>query len=76
MDEFAAVQASIGKTGVPGWWEKFDFSDEQMERLRAAGQNPSISHRAISIVLGNWGYKVSPQQVGNWRRTVLGTVLR
>ena len=76
MDEFSAVQASIGKTGVRGWWEKYDFSDQQMDRLVAAGRDPAISHRAISIVLGNWGYKVSPQQVGNWRRSVLGTVLR
>lgn len=76
MDEFAAVQASIGKTGVPGWWEKFDFSDDQLQRLEAAGRDLTISHRAISIVLGNWGFKVSPQQVGNWRRSVLGTVLR
>ena len=76
MDEFREVQAGLGKPGTLGWWEKLDLTPEQAEALDVAGRDLSISHRAISIVLGRWGVKVSAVQVGHWRRTVLGAVRR
>lgn len=76
MDEFAQVQSELGKPGVLGWWERLDLPDEKRQQLFDAGADPSISHRAISIVLSRWGLKVSPMQVGHWRRSVLGTVRR
>ena len=71
LDEFRKVQSSLGTPGVRGWWERARpvLSDEQWESLMAAGRDWSISHRAISVVLSDWGVKVSPQQVGHWRRT-------
>jgi hypothetical protein len=76
VDEFRQVQSELGKPGTLGWWEKLDISPEQSEALEQAGRDVSISHRAISIVLGRWGVKVSAVQVGHWRRTVLGAVRR
>jgi hypothetical protein len=37
-----------------------------------AARSRGISHRAISIVLGNWGFDVSAAKVGHWRRTHVG----
>jgi hypothetical protein len=34
-----------------------------------AGKDRRISHRVISIVLGQWGFEVTPAQVGHWRRS-------
>jgi len=76
MNEFEEVQAGLGKPGVLGWWERLDLSPEKTEALETAGRDISISHRAISIVLERWGYKVSAVQVGHWRRTILGAVRR
>jgi hypothetical protein len=76
VDEFKQVQAGLGKPGTLGWWERLELPPEQAEALDAAGRDPSISHRAISIVLERWGVKVSAVQVGHWRRTVLGAVRR
>lgn len=71
MNEFEEVQAGLGKPGTRGWWERYKFSPEQAEALDQAGRDSAISHRTISIVLGRWGFEVSPVQVGHWRRTVL-----
>lgn len=76
MDEFEQAQAQIGKPGVAGWWERLDLTDQQKHDLERAGRNLAISHRAISIVLGQWGFDVNPVQVGHWRRSVLGTARR
>lgn len=76
MDEFRQVQSELGKPGTAGWWELLDLPEDKRESLEAAGADPTISHRAISVVLGRWGVKVSQQQVGHWRRTVLGEVRR
>jgi len=76
VDEFREVQAGLSKPGTLGWWERYEFTPEQTEALEQAGRDGSISHRAISIVLGRWGFKVSAVQVGHWRRTVLGAARR
>ena len=70
MDEFAAVQ-SEAKAGTRGWWEHVlpELSDEQAEKLKDAAKSRTISHRTISIVLGQWGFDVTQAQVGHWRRT-------
>lgn len=70
MDEFIQVQQQTGAPGVTGWWGRVlpTLTPEQVESLDQAADSPDISHRTISIVLGRWGHKVSPGQVGHWRR--------
>lgn len=70
MDEFLEVQAQGQKPGTVGWWERVmpELTEEQVASLNRAAGNPAISHRTISIVLGNWGFEVSPAAVGHWRR--------
>ena len=72
VDEFAEAQQSLSKPGVAGWWDRAPFSDEQWARLNAAADDPSISRRAIAIVLASWGMDVSVTQVGYWRQTRVG----
>jgi len=71
LDEFVEAQASLKGPGAAGWWDRVlpELTGEQLESLEQAAANRSISHRAISIVLGKWGFKVSPAMVGHWRRT-------
>lgn len=77
MDEFAQVQSELKRpNGYRAWWETLNISDEQREQLLAAGANRAISHRAIHIVLQRWGCDVSIGQVGHWRRTHMGLLLR
>lgn len=70
MDEFLAVQQEAKGPGTGGWWDRVlpELSDEQVESLMGAARSRDISHRTISIVLGRWGFKVSPEMVGHWRR--------
>jgi hypothetical protein len=70
VDEFLEVQAGKRGPGVAGWWDDVlpRLSDEQAASLKQAATEPSISHRTISIVLGRWGFEVSPGAVGHWRR--------
>jgi len=74
VDEFVEVQASLKGPGTAGWWDRVlpDLTADQSESLHAAAADRNISHRAISIVLGKWGFKVSPAMVGHWRRTHVG----
>jgi hypothetical protein len=71
VDEFQAAQDAMGRPGVPGWWQDMPISADQYERLYQAAKNPTISHRAISSVLNDWGVKVTVGQVGHWRRNVV-----
>ena len=73
MDEFEQVQART-KPGVDGWWDRVlpELTPEQTEKFERAVASRSISHRTISIVLGQWGFDVSPAQVGHWRRSRVG----
>ena len=65
-----AVQAEAKGPGTGGWWDRVlpELTEEQSGSLYQAAQNRDISHRTISIVLGRWGFKVSPEMVGHWRR--------
>ena len=77
MDEFAQAQAELRRpNGYASWWQTIDLTDAQRESLFAAGRNPAISHRAIHTVLQRWGCDVTLGQVGHWRRTHLGMLLR
>ena len=70
MDEFEQAQAEA-RPGYVGWWEKVipQLTDEQQASLQKALRNRDITHTVISKVLGQWGHKVSYQQVGHYRRT-------
>ena len=74
MDEFLQVQAAKKGPGVAGWWEQVlpALSEKQRDDLREAAVSRNISHRTISIVLGQWGFDVSPASVGHWRRNYVG----
>ena len=77
MDEFRKAQEGLKRpNGYRAWWELLDITDEQRESLMAAGSDPTISHRAIFIVLERWGCQVTIGQIGHWRRTHLGMLLR
>jgi hypothetical protein len=71
FDEFEEVQRELGRPGVSGWWERVlpELTDKQADDLLNAADNAGISHRTISVVLGRWGHKVTPAQVGHWRRS-------
>jgi hypothetical protein len=73
LDEFVQVQGTVKPPGMLGWWETVipELTDEQADALGQAGRDRSISHRTISIVLDRWGHRVSPAQVGHWRRNVV-----
>lgn len=74
VDEFVEVQAQAKKPGTDGWWDRVipKLTEEQSESLRQAADNRDISHRTISVVLGRWGFEVTPAMVGHWRRTHVG----
>ena len=74
VDEFREVQAQSKKPGYAGWWDRVipELSEEQRQSLEQAGADRGISHRTISVVLGKWGFEVTPAMVGHWRRTHVG----
>lgn len=74
MDEFRLAQDGMRPPGVTGWWERIPTTldeDRQTQLVRAAA-DPTISHRAICLVLRQWGLDVTMAQVGHWRRTHVG----
>ena len=70
MNEFLEAQKRLKGPGTAGWWEAVlpQLSDEQRTSLEEAAAARNISHRAICVVLGRWGFEVTPAQVGHWRR--------
>jgi transposase len=68
LDEFLNVQASLPKGGHRWWWDHAGLSDAQRESVEQALARPDVSDKAVQIVLGNWGVKVTRQQVGHLRR--------
>ena len=70
VSEFQELQKSMKGPGTSGWWEHVmpELTAGQAADLVEAGKDRRISHRVISIVLGQWGYEVTPAQVGHWRR--------
>ena len=77
MDEFRRAQSELKRpNGYRAWWETIDVTDQQRADLEAAGADPTICHRAIHIVLKSWGHEVTVGQIGHWRRTHIGVMLR
>jgi hypothetical protein len=74
VDVFREVQAGMKAPGSSGWWEQAEaeLTPEQWTALLEAAAARDISHRAIAIVLGQWGHDVTVAQVGHWRRTHVG----
>jgi hypothetical protein len=70
VNEFLEVQADHKGPGIIGWWGDVlpELTDKQRDDLLLAAKSRGISHRTISIVLGQWGFQVTPTQVGHWRR--------
>ena len=70
LSEFFEVQVQSGRPGTAGWWEQVlpYLDEERVNSLYAAARSREISHRTIAVVLGQWGYEVTAQQVGHWRR--------
>ena len=71
MDEFREAQTQLSSAGVRGWWERAqaELPDDKWAALLEAALSRDITHRTVSVVLERWGLKVSPVQVGHWRRT-------
>ena len=77
MDEFRRAQSELKRpNGYRAWWQTLNITDQQRADLEAAGADPTISHRAIHIVLQSWGCEVTIGQIGHWRRTHMGLLLR
>jgi hypothetical protein len=74
VDEFLQVQDNSKAPGTIGWWETVmpQLTEKQQDDLTQAAAARNITHRTISIVLGQWGHRVSAAQVGHWRRTHVG----
>jgi hypothetical protein len=74
VDEFLQVQNTLGRPGMSGWWEEVlpALSEERRVSLEQAAADRRISHRTVSVVLGQWGFQVSAAQVGHWRRNHVG----
>jgi hypothetical protein len=70
VDEFLAAQRETGRPGVAGWWDRVlpELTDDQRASLEEAARHRDISHSTIAVVLGRWGFQVTQQQVGHWRR--------
>jgi transposase len=68
IDEFLKVQQDLPRGGHRWWWNEADLSAEQRDAVVQALGRPDVSDKAVQIVLGNWGVKVSRQQVGHLRR--------
>lgn len=72
LDEFHTAQAALRGPGVLPWWQTINLTDEQHTKLDAALRDPSITSRAISVVLHQWGHEVNPRKVGDYRRRLHG----
>jgi hypothetical protein len=68
LDEFLNAQATLSKGGHRWWWQHCDLTDEQRDAVRQALARPDVSDKAVQIVLGNWGVKVTRGQIGHLRR--------
>jgi transposase len=68
LDEFLNAQAGLPRGGHRWWWDHADLTVEQRDAVCEALARPDVSDKAVQIVLGNWGVKVTKQQVGHLRR--------
>jgi len=71
VDDFEAVQVGLPRPGTLGWYERVapELDLERRGSLdRALAARASITSRAISLVLRQWGYSVTEGQVAHYRR--------
>jgi hypothetical protein len=68
LDEFLNVQAGLSRGGPRWWWDDADLNDEQRDAVLQAVHRPDVSDRAVQLVLGRWGVKVTQAQVAHLRR--------
>lgn len=68
MNEFREEQER--RVRRPTWYERIEneLDADQKVSLDQALGDMSISASTIAVVLGRWGYDVSSQAVGNYRR--------
>lgn len=74
LGEFQAAQASLRRSGYPSWYERVvaQLDADKRAALDAALASQDITARAISKVLGTWGYDVSMAAVSSYRRRAHG----
>jgi hypothetical protein len=68
LDEFLKVQDTLPRGGHRWWWDAVDLTGDQKDAVVEALGRPDVSDKAVQIVLGNWGVKVSKSQVSHLRR--------
>jgi hypothetical protein len=70
VDVFTSVQQKAKGPGCDGWWVSVipQLTDDQRSQLEQAAADRRITHRTIAVVLTQWGFEVTPTQVGHWRR--------
>jgi hypothetical protein len=68
------VENERSKPGFRTWYEKIapDMDPERKKALDAAMEAEDLTASAIAAVLRKWGYAVSHQQVGTYRRRFRG----
>lgn len=68
MNEFREEQER--KVRRPTWYERIstEMTSDQKASLDEALADMTISASTIAVVLGRWGFDVSSQAVGNYRR--------
>lgn len=69
VSEFREAQKTERVKGVPSWYDKLapELSDSQRQDLDDALADRSVYPSVIALVLGRWGYSVTPGQV-TWHR--------
>jgi hypothetical protein len=68
LDEFYKVQATLPKGGHRFWWDDCDLTVEQRDAVVEALSRPDLSDRTVTIILNQWGVKVTKSQVSHLRR--------
>ena len=71
MDDFEAVQSALPRAGSLGWYERIapELDPDRLGSLdRALAARGTITSRAVSLVLRQWGYSVTEGQVAHHRR--------
>jgi hypothetical protein len=74
IEAFRQAEKQAPRHGNPSWFEIYtaQMTDEQREGLIEALRDPTIKHATIARVMKGWGYEVSGNSVGHWRRQNVG----
>lgn len=68
LDEFLEARSGLSRGGPRWWWDHSGLTDGQRNSVVEACARPDIPDKAVQIVLGQWGVKVTSAQVGHLRR--------